>query len=376
MKPLENIKVLEIASYVPGPLAGLILSDLGADVIKVEPPPYGDPLRLLGDSTNGGGRVFRSFNRGKKSILLDLKTEEGRNVLKLMIPKIDVVIVSMRPRSMVELGIDYETLRRFNSSLIYCSLTGYGLKGPYAERAGHDISYQAVSGILFLSRDKNGNVIIPATPQADILSSFHAVTLILSSLIEKLKKGKDAEGRLLDISIAESVVSANLFNMALTDLPGDYYGSNGMMLTGKYAFYNVYKTKDNKWLSVAAIEPKFWKKLCELIGREDLVMRQFDPEVKNELEMIFLQKSMEEWMTLLGGEDVCVEPVQGKESVLSNPQFEFRKTFFSGEDESLCFRFLPYNGHTGKRAPLLGEHTNEVLKEFKILPTLKKQVEY
>jgi alpha-methylacyl-CoA racemase len=369
VKPLESCKVLESAFYLPAPLAGLILSDLGADVIKVESPPDGDPLRLLGGSfSTEGGKAFHSFNRGKRSCVLNLKEGPGREAFMLMARRADVLLVSMRPSTMEKLGIDYRSVRKINPRIVYCSITGYGLKGPWAERAGHDMNYQASAGILHLGRDGDGNVVFTPFPAADIFGSFHAALGILAALIEREKTG---EGKLLDISMTESVLSANLFNMSLTDVPGESYEARGKMLTGKYAFYNAYATKDGRWLALAAIEAKFWKRFCEVIGKEDLVGRQFDINATAEVRAVLVGKDFDEWMRLFKDEDVCLEPVIDLEGALSHPQALFRGSIAENTETLMAFNFIPYSPDPARnRAPLLGEHTARVLEVFGVPDSL------
>jgi len=362
MKPLESCRVLEVAMYLPAPMTGLILSDLGADVIKVESPPDGDPMRLLGgDFSSKGGRAFHSFNRGKRSCMLDLKGPDGKEALRCLAARSDVMIVSLRPSTLRRLGIDFDSMRKLSPGLVYCSVSGYGLEGPWADRAGHDMNYQSTAGIVHLGRDNDGNVVFPPVPMADIFGAFHAATAVLAALLERAKTGR---GRLLDVSLAESALTVNLFNMALTDLPGESFEARGRMLSGRYAFYNAYATKDGKWLTLGAIEAKFWTRFCEVAGRPDLAPRQFDITVRSDVRDLFASRTFEEWMELFRDEDVCLEPVFNYDDVIAHPQHRFRGTFAADRADVLAFGHLPFSPDPGRlRAPLLGEHTAAVLDE-------------
>ncbi|MFH1438672.1 MAG: CaiB/BaiF CoA-transferase family protein [Pseudomonadota bacterium] len=369
MKPLDSIKVLELSFYLPGPLAGLMLRDLGADVVKIESPKSLDPLRMLGgDFSSRGGRAFKSFNRGKRSCRIDLKDGDGIEAFRFLVKKADVLIVSMRPSTIVRLGIDYDSMRRVNPDIVYCSLTGYGLKGPMADKGGHDLTYQTLAGIVHLARDSEGNVTFPPVPMADIFGTFHTVTAVLAALMERGKTGK---GQCVDIAMMQSVLSSNLLNMCLTDVPGETYASKGKMLTGRYAFYNAYASKDGKWFVLGAIEQKFWQRFCEVVEREDLKGRQFDTTAIEDLRKVFGEKSSDWWTRVSNEEDICLEPVIGLEEVLSHPQHEAAGTFSRQTDEILSFGFFPYDPEAGSlAAPLAGENTADVLKDYDVPQSL------
>jgi alpha-methylacyl-CoA racemase len=362
MKPLESCRVLEVAMYLPAPMTGLVLSDLGADVVKVESPPDGDPMRLLGgDFSTKGGRAFHSFNRGKRSCLLNLKDPDGLEAMCCLAARSDVMIVSLRPSTLKRLGIDYASMEKLSPGLVYCSVSGYGLDGPWANRAGHDMNYQSAAGIVHLSRDDDGNVVFPPVPMADIFGAFHAATAVLAALLERQKTGR---GTLLDVSLAESALTVNLFNMALTDLPGESFEARGRMLSGRYPFYNVYASRDGRWLTLGAIEAKFWTRFCEVAGRPDLAARQFDVTARQELRDLFASRTFDEWTALFRDEDVCLEPVFDYDHVINHPQHRFRKTFAADSAGLLAFGHLPFAPDPGRlKAPLLGEHTAEVLGE-------------
>jgi alpha-methylacyl-CoA racemase len=362
MKPLESCRVLEVAMYLPAPMTGLILSDLGADVVKVESPPDGDPMRLLGgDFSSRGGRAFHSFNRGKRSCLLNLKDPDGREAMRCLAKKSDVMIVSLRPSTLQRLGIDHASMEKLNPGLVYCSVSGYGLDGPWANRAGHDMNYQSAAGIVHLSRDDEGNVVFPPVPMADIFGAFHAATAVLAALLERRDTGR---GRLVDVSLAESALTVNLFNMALTDLPGESFEARGRMLSGRYPFYNAYAAKDGRWLTLGAIEAKFWNRFCEVAGRPDLAPRQFDITARRDVKDLFASRTFDEWMELFRNEDVCLEPVFDYDHVINHPQHRYRKTFSADSDKVLAFDHPPFAPDPARlEAPLLGEHTAAVLGE-------------
>ena len=362
MKPLESMKVIEVAFYLPAPMTGLVLSDLGADVVKIESPPDGDPLRVLGGGfSKDGGKAFHAFNRGKRSCMLDLKSEAGLEAFRRLAGKADVLLVSMRPSALRQLGIDFASVEKLNPRIVYCSITGYGMDGPWVDRAGHDINYQAASGILHLARDDEGSVVFPPVPLCDIFGSFHGAVAVLAGLLER---GRTGRGTSIDISMAESAMTVNLFNMALTDIPGESFAARGRMLSGRYPFYNVYATKDRRWLALGAIEGKFWRRFCELIGRADLVGRQFDTGAVGEVRAVLAARTLEEWKRLFAPEDVCLDVIPDYEAVIASPQHVFRKAFAFNDEKLLAFGFFPFSPDPLRlRAPKPGEHTRQVLEE-------------
>ena len=304
--PLDHIRVLELATRFPGPFAGMLLADLGAEVIKVE-PPLGDPLRHIPPPT-----LFGMVNRNKSSVVLNLKTEEGQKRLKQMAQQADVLLEGFKPKTMEQWGISYPQLKA--PQLIYCALTGYGQTGKRAFIPGHDINYQALSGILSLGGPSG-------IPLADLGGALYAVIAILSALLlrEKTKKGT-----FLDIGMLQGITS-------LLSLPlGEYLGTGPVkkegLITGGFACYHLYETKDSKKLAIGALEDKFWRNFCKAVGRSDWTTRQYEGDQARLIEEVaglIRTKTQTEWNILLEGKETCVEPVRELEEVVQDPGLTF-----------------------------------------------------
>ncbi|GER66579.1 CoA transferase [Weizmannia acidilactici] len=289
----------------------MILADFGAEVIKIEAPGAGDYARHFEPKLDENSTMFHSLNRNKKSIVLDLKSEEGKKEFLKMAETADVVVESFRPGVMKRLGLDYETLKKANPGLVYCAITGYGQTGPYAQMPGHDINYISYAGLLNLMGEKGGKPVVPAVQIADIGGgAYPAVVGILLALLEREKSGK---GQFVDISMMDGVLSfmqATLPNYLMKKIDAK---RGKQMLSGALACYGVYETKDGRWLAVGALEPKFWANFCNGIMRPDLIPLQNEPivqeKLKREIETIILQKSLSEWMEIFKDTEACVTPV-------------------------------------------------------------------
>jgi crotonobetainyl-CoA:carnitine CoA-transferase CaiB-like acyl-CoA transferase len=373
--PLEGIRILDLTRLLPGPYATLILADMGAEVIKIEDPIAGDYARWGPPLVKTMSVYFMALNRNKKSVVIDLKKEKGREVFLRLVRKSDVVIESFRPSVMEKLGIGYETLKKENPSLVMCSITGYGQTGLYREKPGHDINYLALSGFLDCTGVRDGQPVIPGGQVADYSSGLYAVIGILSGIIKKMKTG---EGSYIDISMAESAMSfmSTFFIQFLAE--GILPTRGKTRLSGEFLCYNIYRTKDGKFMALGALEPKFWEAFVKAIGREDLMGEAYSPAVDGEwgyeeLKKEFLSRTQEEWIELLKGVDTCCEPVRNVAEVVKDPHFKERRVFFErdypGEGRIYQMRTPivmngveaePYRTHP----PKWGEHTKEVLKEI------------
>ncbi len=373
MKALSGIRILDLSRLLPGPYCSMVLADFGAEVIKVEEPKTGDYSRTFPPFKSGFGYWHLQLNRNKKSIVLDLKSEIGRKAFLKMVKKSDVVLESYRPGVLKRLGIDYETASRLNPKIVYCSITGYGKKGPLVHQADHDIGYLGLTGVLSMSGEKNGMPAIPGVLMADMNAALMAGMSILMAVRYAEKSGRGQE---IDIS---------LYNTALTLMPGAaslYFGSGFVAergnnwLTGAYANYNIYKTKDDLYLAVGCLEKKFWTNLCVAIQREDLINAIDDEEghehVKAELTAIFKTRTQKEWTELLGGKDTCVEPVLTFDEALAAEQTTANDMVLDIQDEDIgeykqmgfAMKLSETPGKINKRAPRLGEDTEAVLREI------------
>ena len=324
---LNNITVLDLTRLLPGPYATQLLRDMGAEVIKVEDPDVGDYAR----SATKGPSLFEAINRGKKSIALDLKTDAGREAFFRLAEDADVVFEQFRPGVVEKLGVEYEAVERRNPEIVYCSLTGYGQEGPYADRVGHDLNYIGMAGLLDVTRDgPTEKPRIPGYTIADMAGGLFAAFTILGGILSRDATG---EGEYIDISMTDAVLSFSQI-LAFEVFAGERPQPGETPHTGLNPWYNVYETADGEYVTLAANEPKFWRVFCETIGREDLIEfhrdRQpiADEEVRNELEAelreIFATKTQSEWEDELGDADTMFGVVNSLPEALEHPQIEAR----------------------------------------------------
>jgi crotonobetainyl-CoA:carnitine CoA-transferase CaiB-like acyl-CoA transferase len=373
--PLEGIRVLDLTRLLPGPYCTLLLADFGADVIKVEDPNGGDYARWYDPKVDEQSAIFHSLNRNKRSITLDLKSEKDKEVFIDLIRTSEVVIESFRPGVMDRLGLGYEELKKQNSKLIYCAITSYGQTGPYAKEPGHDINFLSYSGLLHLQGEPNGKPLISSVQIGDLGGGSLMATIgILVSIIEAKKSGN---GQFVDISMLDGMVS-----WMQTILP-DYWTTNQLpnrgelTLNGGKACYEVYRTKDNRFLSVGALEFKFWKNFCQVIGREELIEGLDEPieeqrKMKEEIQASIEQKTLAEWLTLFEGIDACISPVLTPEEMSTNPQIKHREMIEEIQHPSAgklkqIANPIKLSGQKFKlrrHAPRLGEHNVEIINEL------------
>jgi len=346
--PLDGIRVLDLTRLLPGAFCTLLLADMGADVIKIEEPGTGDYMRWTPPLVDGQSVLFNALNRNKRSVTLNLKTDAGREALLGLVDRSEVLVEGNRPGVMDRLRLGWDVLHSRNEHLVMCSITGYGQDGPYASRAGHDLNYMAIAGVLGLNGSRDGPPLPLPVQVADIGGGgLQPAVAILGALVDVQRGG---EGRWLDISMTDGALS--WLAMAFAARAGGETVSRGdQRLDGRYACYRVYECKDRRHYSVAALEPKFWSSLCQALERPDLVERQFseDIAVQAELEKIFKARTRDEWQDKLGDLEVCCEPVLDLDEVPSHPQVAARRSL---------------QPPSRREAPALGQDTDEVLREL------------
>lgn len=375
MGVLSGIKVLDLSRLLPGPYCTLMMADYGAEVIKIEEPGKGDYIRGREPAIEGIGARHLTINRNKKSIELNLKTEEGKEIFKKMAATADVIIESFRPDVMKRLGLGYDEISKINDGIIYCSLTGYGQTGPYRKLPGHDINYIGYSGILGLIGEKDGKPVVPGVQIADIGGgALMALSGICMALLHKERTGK---GQYIDVSMMDGAITW------LYAAVSDYFASGEIpkrgrnRLDGHYAFYNVYETRDGKYLSVGASELKFWKRICEVIEKPEWIelhegTAEVQETLKSDLAEVFRQKDQKEWLELLALEETCVGPVNEIDELFNDPQIIERELFIqmdhpvAGNIRQIGFpiKFSNTPGEIYAHAPILGEHTEEILQQL------------
>lgn len=368
---LKDTTVIDFTHSLPGPYATQLLTDLGAEVIKVE-PPSGDPARTMEITGEKSGGLFELVNRGKKSMTVDLKQKTGREVIYRLIENADVVIEQFRPGVVDDLGIAYDDLRKHNAELVYCSVTGYGQTGPYADRVGHDLNYIGVAGLLDMTRkDESDSPVIPGYPIGDMAGGMAAALSIISALYNRA--ANNGGGDYIDVSITDATLSFAQV-IAANVMFGDVPHPGKTALTGKYPCYDVYETKDGKFVTLAALEPKFWDEFCEVVGREDLKEdhRASDEaireRVREELSTLFRSKTCLQWERELKDHDVMFGRVNSSSEALTDPQFEERSMIMHDGKGAprLGFpaQFTSQLAEPCDPAPMLGEHTTEVLRNI------------
>ncbi len=376
---LDGIVVLDFTRLLPGPFCTQLLANLGADVIKIEDPDLGDYMRAVPPIVDGMSYPFLMVNRGKRSLAVDLKTPEGQEILKKLARRADVVVEQFRPGVMARLGADYDGLAMMNPKLVYCSFSGYGQTGPYKDFPGHDINFEALAGILSVTRSKDDRrPAVPGVPVADLASGFNAALAILASLRTRDRTGR---GEYIDVSIHDTAVTLMVLGLARYLATGEEPVAGETLLTGTFAFYNLYETKDGRWISVAAVEPKFWARMCELIGAPELSDRQFvegaeRAEVGEALAEKFRAKSLEDWEKLFADERLPIAGVKRVPEVVQDPHVKARGLLPTVDVPGL--RKVQVIAHPAKhtatltrnpsRVPTKGQDTEEILRSIGYTP--------
>lgn len=330
--PLTSLRVLDFSTLLPGPYASMLLADIGADVLRIESPTRVDLTRHLPPMHNGESAAHLQLNRNKRSLALDLKKPSAKAIVHALLKDYDILIEQFRPGVMQRLGLDYESLRAINPSLIYCAITGYGQTGPWKDRAGHDINYLALSGQSAYGGFEASGPAPQAIQIADIAGgSHHAVMGILSAVIERQHTG---QGQLIDISMTDAAFALNGMSGAGALLSGQDPKPEAGLLNGG-SFYGHYQTADGKYLAVGGLEPQFCQALAQALERPELasMAKLHDAaaqgEAKQQLQQIFKQKTQSEWVEFLEPWDVCIEPVLTPNEAAQHPQLVAREMSFA-----------------------------------------------
>ncbi len=382
MSLLAGIRVLDLSLQLPGPFCTLMMADHGADVVKVDEPVPRVRNPFAGDAP-GMGPMDRYLNRGKRSLTLNLKTDEGREIFRTLAARADVVVEGFRPGVVERLGVDFETLSSVNPRLVYCSISGYGQTGPMREAAGHDINYISMAGILGLCGERGGD---PAVPPVQIGDLFGGAMMALSGiLMALLARQATGTGRWVDVSMTDGAAAMLSIHSAIYLSTGTPPERGNMMLTGMFPCYGIYRCADGRHLSLGALEPWFWERLVTALGRGDLREGQYafgeeGSRVRKELGAIFAGRTRDEWIRFFEGTDVCLAPVLDLPEALDDPHLRERgmivdvESPLGGIDRQVGFplKFRSADpvpggrdpGGAPRRAPRLGEHDEEILREI------------
>jgi crotonobetainyl-CoA:carnitine CoA-transferase CaiB-like acyl-CoA transferase len=369
---LDGIRVLDMARLGPGPHCAQILADLGADVIKIEAPPATEGKRAGREINLPPDAAIR---RNSRSISLNLKSDDGRAAFYRLAKTADVVMEGFRPGVVKRLAVDYETLRQHKPDIIYASLTGYGQTGPYADYVGHDLNYLGLTGIVDFTGAPDGPPMIPGNTIADNAGGgMNAVISILAAVVAKQRTGV---GQYIDCAMVDGLLTMMFLNVDDHVTSGEVLHRGETITTGRYAWYNIYETKDGKYLTVCAIEPWFFENLCRLLGREEFIPHQRDEGEKRDemfaaFREIFLTKTRDEWVSELMPAETCVAPVYAMDEVVRDPHLRHRQSIVEPELPGNAARpqvgvmvklsETPGRIHSPGIAP--GANTDEVLAEL------------
>jgi alpha-methylacyl-CoA racemase len=363
--PLSGVRVLDLTRLVPGAFATLMLAEMGADVIKVEDPRGGDPMRHFPPLLDGRGVYDLLLNRGKRSVALDLREPANAAVLDRLVSRADIVVESFRPATAKRLGVSADQLRARYPRLIHCSITGYGQTGPYADRPGHDLNYVALSGVLGLDRPSPAR--LPRMFVADVGGG--AMSSVIGVLAALYSRERTGEGASIDLSMHEAALYWLMLPAARELLDDGHRATGDLPVFGAHACYNVYETRDGEQLALGALEPKFWSTFCRAIGRDDLIARQDregddQAQVLTEVRRVFASKSRDEWLAFFAGHDVALTPVNRPAEALDDPHVTARGAVVRGHDLRAVRPPFARVVADLSPAPALGEHTGEVLRDW------------
>jgi crotonobetainyl-CoA:carnitine CoA-transferase CaiB-like acyl-CoA transferase len=367
MTALAGLRVLDLTRYIPGPYCTQLLAALGADVIKIEEPPFGDATRAVPPAPQGESVAHAVLNRGKRSLLVDLRQADGVEIVRRLAARADVLVESFRPGVLERRGLGAGVLRDLNPRLVYCSLSGFGAAGALAARAGHDVTYAARAGLIDLNRDAAGEPHVLGFQAADMTGALNATVAILAALLARAGSGV---GQQVEVSL----LGAALTQATLSAARAAAGGPRPDELTGSHACYQVYRCGDGRHLAVGALEPKFWERLCRALELPELIGRQWEEAPAREhtrarLAARFAERERDEWLRRLAPFDACVEPVLTPEEALADAQ---ARPYASEVDVGgLRLRALgvPFQLHgtpaaLAREAPEAGAHGVQVLTEL------------
>jgi len=341
---LNNIRIIDFSQYIPGSYASQRLGEMGAEIIKVE-PLSGNPIRSFGRDVGAEGVIFTAYNYGKKSLALNLKAIEGREIALDLIKTADVVIESFRPEIMKSFGLDYLCVKEVKDDIIYLSLTGYGQKGSFANFGSHDLNYLALSGVLSQFKDEAGRPILPKITFADIIGGMAASEQVVSALFKRERTG---EGSYIDLALMNeifSLIKTSAYTMEKTRKDNIISQLNGDLIS-----YNIYETKEGRFVTLAALEYKFWHNFCEAVGKQEWLSAHLDTltsnaKIYNEVKEQFYSRTLKEWTDFSMQVDCCLTPIL-EVGELKNHQYILEKELFS----------------TNITATTIGENTIELLQ--------------
>lgn len=368
-KPLAGLRVLDLTRLLPGPVATLHLADLGADVIKIEDTGPGDYARSMGARQGETSAFFRLINRNKRALRLDLKKAEGVAVFQRLTLSADVVIEGFRPGVMDKLGIGYTALSALNPRLVFCSISGYGQTGPYAQRAGHDINYIGYAGVLDQIGEAGRAPAVPNFQIGDLLGG--ALTPLVGLLAAVIDARATGRGRQVDVAMTDAVLAHAIFPLTgmLARRAPPPRGAD--LLSGGVPCYGVYATADGRYMAVGALEWKFWELLCDTLGRPDLkpfhlAFGEKGEKARAELAAVFASQPQRHWIAKFDDVDCCVTPVLTINEALDNEQLQARGMIVEADglpQFAPPYKLSDYAFSVDRSAPAAGQDGEDILRE-------------
>ncbi|MCH8008357.1 MAG: CoA transferase [Chloroflexi bacterium] len=372
MMALDDIRILDLSRLAPGPFCTMLLGDLGADVLLIEPPS--DSKAGQGAGFGAGTEAYNALGRNKRSIVLNLREDDARDVFYKLVESADVVLEGFRPGVVKRLGVDYETLKEKNPRIVYCSLSGYGQTGPYSGLVGHDINYISVGGALGMIGWPDQPPAIPMNIVADFAGGgLHAAYGILAALHARDRTGK---GQFVDIAMSDGVLYLLASAVSTLMMTGRVAERGAFALNGALPQYNVYECSDGGWISLGSLEGHFWVNLCNAMEREDFIPYQMDGSKRDEVFAHFREKfktkTRDEWFEILKQTDICVAPVYSLDEALEDPHNVAREMVIELEHPQagkvkqvgIGTKLSETPGAVRSTTPVPGQHTDEVLADL------------
>ncbi|MFO7569270.1 MAG: CoA transferase [Smithellaceae bacterium] len=372
--PLTGLRILDFTRLYPGPLATMMLGDMGAEVIKIENMSSPDYMRFYPPYVEGESAGYLAVNRSKRSLAVDLKSDAGRGIFYTLLKSADIVVEPFRPGLMDNMGIGYTRACDIKKDIIYISLTGYGQNGPYASHAGHDINFIGYSGILAATGTSETGPVIPGPQLGDIAGgAYMTVIACLAALSARNTRGI---GQQVDVAMLDGLMPLMTLQMAHTQAAGAFAPGEAP-LSGGLACYGVYRCRDDKYMALGILEDKFWKKFCHLASRPDwegqfMVHGNDARKLREEIQMLFLTKTRDEWTKIASGLDICLTPVLAADEIEQDPHLQARNMICK-EDHPVCktlksigvpIKFSRTPARASGSAPALGRDTIAILEEI------------
>ena len=374
-KPLHGVRVLDLTRLLPGPICTLHLGDMGADVIKIEDTGLGDYVRWQEPIQVVHSPYFLCLNRNKRSVTLNLRSETGHEIFMSMAKEADVIVEGFRPGVVERLGIGYDAVREINPRIVYCAISGYGQDGPYRLRAGHDVNYCSYAGVTDQIGVADGPPVVPNFQIADVLGGGASAAIgILGALVDAKMNG---EGRYVDVSMTDCTLAHAV--IAFTNMLGyerPLERGEGF-ISGELPCYNIYETSDGRYMSLGALEEKFWFAFCDAVARPDLKEKHIlagdaAKAAREEVAALFRSQPQSHWIAVGEEHDCCLAPVLTIAESVSNPQLQHRQMFvdtdhpIDGPVKQIAFpiKFSDYDFTVDRHAPGHGQHTAEILAEL------------